>query len=286
MGGVFAHLGLELVQDMHRTRLKWHRLRRAMTDPEFGAEVMAEGFQLGASMELDLQVRRDGGFVVLHDDQLDRETTAQGRVADYEASDLMNVRYRTKGRSLILSEHLAEMLPIAHPDALLQFDLKNDLPEVGSRGVAHIADIFGLQTRSIIVSGACLHLIEALGVAMPDLKRGIDPTDRLIKLWQLLGLAAVEAALLRELREVNPNTVYLHWEMLVQMASEGLNLVALAQSEGVLVDAWTHCLATPAAGFSDGEWPAFAALMALRPDQITTDEAVATEAAWLVRTGG
>ena len=70
------------------------------------------------------------------------------------------------------------------------------------------------------------------------------------------------------------------------MASEGLNLVALAQSEGVLVDAWTHCLATPAAGFSDGEWPAFAALMALRPDQITTDEAVATEAAWLVRTGG
>ena len=286
MGGVFAHLGLELVQDMHRTRLKWHRLRRALTDPEFGADVMAEGFRLGASMELDLQVRSDGGFVVLHDDRLDRETNGRGRVADFAGSDLTGLRYRTQDRGLILSEELAEMLPAAHPDALLQFDLKNDFPKVGSRGVAHIADLLGGQTRSIIVSGACLRLIEALGVAMPDLKRGVDPTDRLIDLWQSQGLASVEAALLGELREVNPNTVYLQWGMLVQMAREGLDLVALAQAEGVLVDAWTHCLATPAAGFSEGEWPAFAALMALRPDQITTDEAVATEAAWLARTGG
>ena len=46
------------------------------------------------------------------------------------------------------------------------------------------------------------------------------------------------------------------------------------------MDAWTFTLADPSGGFSDREWQDFAALMALRPDQITTDEALATEAAW------
>ena len=56
--------GLQIVAAGHVTRLKWHRLRRSLADPEFGAAVMAEGFWVGASMELDLQVRGDGGFVV------------------------------------------------------------------------------------------------------------------------------------------------------------------------------------------------------------------------------
>ena len=63
-------------------------------------------------------------------------------------------------------------------------------------------------------------------------------------------------------------------------------LIAYLHAEGVQVDARTHCLATPQTGFSEAEWREFAALLTLRPDQITTDEAVATQAAWLARTGG
>ena len=58
--------GLQISHLGHVIRLKWHRLRRSIADPEFGAAVMADGFRLCASMELDLQVRADGGFVVLH----------------------------------------------------------------------------------------------------------------------------------------------------------------------------------------------------------------------------
>lgn len=278
-------IGTDLFHNGHQTRLKWHRLRRSMADPEFGAAVMAEGFRLGASMELDLQVRADGGFVVMHDARLERETTGHGLVAGLTGPDLARVRYRMQDRALILSEELAGMLTVAHPRALLQFDMKNDLAEVRPRGVDHLADLFGGQTGSIIVSGGSLPLIRALADRMPDLKRGIDPTDRLLDVWQTDGLVAVEAALSQDLRGgTDPDMVYLQWEMLVEAARQGLDMVALAHAEGVQVDAWTHGLATPETGFSDVEWREFAALMALRPDQITTDDAVATEAAWLART--
>ena len=45
--------GLQIEFEGHSTLLKWHRLRRRMADPLFSAEVMAEGFRAGASMELD-----------------------------------------------------------------------------------------------------------------------------------------------------------------------------------------------------------------------------------------
>ena len=57
--------GTSILLEGRPTRLKWHRLRRSMRDPEFGTAVMTAGFALGASMELDLRVRGDGGFVVL-----------------------------------------------------------------------------------------------------------------------------------------------------------------------------------------------------------------------------
>jgi hypothetical protein len=85
---------------------------------------------------------------------------------------------------------------------------------------------------------------------------------------------------------VRPDMVYLQWEMVVEAARQGLDMVALSHAEGVSVDAWTHKMAAPTQGFSAAEWVEFAALMALRPDQITTDEPVATEAAWAARTQG
>jgi glycerophosphoryl diester phosphodiesterase len=279
--------GTDLFQSGKRTRLKWHRLRRSMSDPEFSAEVMAEGFRIGASMELDLQVRADGGFAVLHDETLERETKGQGRVADLDGAALSVIPYRQQTRPLILTEELADLLPKAHPEALLQFDMKNDLAQIGLRGVAHLADHLADRAGAIIFSGACLDLIQALGQALPGARRGIDPTDRLLDLWRLEGPRVVEAALLAELRGgTDPHMVYLQWEMVLALAVQGLDLVALAQAEGVAVDAWTHRLTQPDMGFTEAEWPAFRALMALGPDQITTDEAVATEAAWRARREG
>ncbi len=283
---MMAGTGLAISQGGRETRLKWHRLRRSAGDPEFSADVMAEGFRLGASMELDLRVRADGGFSVLHDADLTRETTGIGQVLLQTRADLAPLRYRQSGQPLILSEGLADLMPLAHPDALLQFDMKDDLATIGLRGLDHLVDLFGGSTAPIIFSGGCPFLMQSIAERLPRLRVGIDPTDRLVDTVQAQDFAAAGAALTAELRGgIAPDTCYLSWELLLWAQQSGLDLVALCHAEAVKVDAWTYNLAAPARGFSPPETVEFSALMALQPDQITTDEAVATQMAWLNAAG-
>jgi glycerophosphoryl diester phosphodiesterase len=279
-----SDLKIEVETEGHPVRLKWHRLRRRLSDPLFSTDVMRTGFAIGASMELDLRVRADGGFVVLHDDELQGETTGHGRISRKGLDELRDARMRDGGRDLTFSEDLAAMLQSAHPDALLQFDMKDDYETVGGKGIAHLAAHFHTMAASVIVSGHCLNLIVAVKQKLPHLLRGIDPTDKLIAIYRQDGLKAVEKNLLDDLcGPAEPDTVYLEWSLLLQAARDGLDMVSLCRSEGKRVDAWTFNLENPALGFNDGEWRDFAALMALKPDQITTDEAAATARAWTKR---
>ncbi|MBY5455845.1 glycerophosphodiester phosphodiesterase [Rhizobium leguminosarum] len=273
--------GLEISHEGHRTRLKWHRLRKRFADPLFSAEVMAEGFAAGASMELDLRVRADGGFVVLHDEDLEGETTGHGPITEKSIGDLSDIRMQEGNRPLIFSEDLAAMLQSAHPAALLQFDMKDDFEAIGDRGVEHLAAHFRDIAASVIVSGDSLDLIVAVKEKLPHLLRGIDPTDKLYDISKARGWKAVEAELRADLRgPTEPDTIYLHWPLILDAANDGLDMIALCQDQGKRVDAWTFTLKDPETGFSEEEWLGFSTLMALKPDQITTDEAPATERAW------
>ena len=276
--------GLQIVFEGHATLLKWHRLRRRMADPLFSAEVMAEGFKAGASMELDLRVRADGGFVVLHDEELEGETTGHGLIAEKSLAELRGLRMKDGDRPLLYSEDLAAMLQSAHPDALLQFDMKDDYEAIGQKGIAHLAEHLQRISASVIVSAGSLELILAVKEKLPHLRRGIDPTDKLGNIYRAEGWKAVERELLADLRgPTEPETIYLYWPMLRDAAKAGFDMIALCHSEGKQVDAWTFTLKDPDGGFSDAEWANFSALMTLRPDQVTTDEAPAIERAWLKR---
>jgi glycerophosphoryl diester phosphodiesterase len=279
--------GLRIEFEGHSPLLKWHRLRRRMADPLFSAEVMAEGFKAGASMELDLRVRADGGFVVLHDKELEGETTGRGLIAQKSLADLRDLRMKDGNRPLLYSEDLAAMLQSAHPDALLQFDMKDDYEAIGEKGIAHLAEHLQQISASVIVSAGSPELILAVKDKLPHLRRGIDPTNKLGDIAKAEGWKAVEKELLADLRgPTEPETIYLYWPMLLDAAKAGLDMIALCHSEAKLVDAWTFTLKDPDGGFSDAEWTNFSALVALKPDQITTDEALATERAWLKRMAG
>lgn len=276
-----SELGLEIHHGGHCTRLKWHRLRRSMRDPLFSREAMRAGFKEGASMELDLRVRADRGFVVLHDAVLEGETTGRGPIADKMMEELLSVRMQEGGRPLILSEDLSAMMQMAHPRASLQFDMKDDYATIGEQGVTHLAAHFSNIAASVVVSGACLDLIVAVKERLPHLKRGIDPTDKLVDIYEREGLAAVERELLIDLRgPTEPDIVYLHWPLILRADSDGFDMIGLCRAEGRRVDAWTFTLKNPDAGFDGQEWMNFSALMALKPDEVTTDEAPATERAW------
>ena len=273
--------GLAIIYEGHLIRLKWHRLRRSFKDPLFSAEVMAEGFRLGASTELDLRIRADDGFVVLHDAGLEGETDGRGLVREASAADIRRLRVKDGGHSPILSEDLANMLKTAHPEALLQFDMKDRLSAIGPRGMDHLARHFSEAGSSVIISAHDLDLIVAVRKRLPDLKRGIDPTDKLVDLYRHEGLKAVEADLRADLDgPTEPDTVYLAWQLVLKAAGDGLDLIGLCRDAGKLVDVWTYNLKDPEVGFGVDEARDFAALMALKPDQITTDEPVATERAW------
>ncbi|HHY51079.1 MAG TPA: glycerophosphodiester phosphodiesterase [Alphaproteobacteria bacterium] len=275
--------GLAIEHEGHRTRLKWHRLRRSLADPLFSAEAMSQGFRLGASMELDLRVRGDGGFVVLHDEVLEGETTGRGEIARLSRRDMETARLRD-GRALVFSEDLAALLAAAHPEAILQFDMKDDLAVIGAAGMRHLAEQFSDLPCPVIVSGHDLDLIVAVKRLLPNLRRGIDPTDKLVARIEREGWDGVADDLVRDVEgPTEPDTVYLHWQLVLQAAARDLDLIALCHARGAKVDAWTFTLADPT-GFSDAEWHDFSALLALRPDQITTDEAVATERAFQART--
>lgn len=276
--------GLAIMTDKGEVRLKWHRLRQRVSDPEFGATVMAKGFRLGASMELDLRVRADGGFAVLHDDTLERETDGHGLVRDQTAQSLAALSYTADPRPLLLSENLAALMPSAHPSALLQFDMKDDLAAIGARGMDHLAEHFAASGSPLIFSGACLDLIAVIGQRLPNAKRGIDPTDRLVALIETGRLAEVETALIAEIRgKTTPDMVYLSWELLLYARPLGLDLVALCHAEGVRIDAWTFTPHDADKGLSATEWMDFRALVALQPDQITTDGAIVMATAWAAR---
>jgi glycerophosphoryl diester phosphodiesterase len=274
--------GLRILHQGRITRLKWHRLRRAKSEGVFSAKVMAEGLRIGASLELDLRRRADGGFVVLHDSTLDRETTGHGPLE----GGVTGLTYRSSGDRVILSEDLAMMLPTAHPEALLHFDMKDDLATIDQAGMDHLAQYFGAAKTPIIFSGGCPNLIIALAQQLPQITRGIDPTDRLVELWHQQRMDLLSSLLVSELvSDARPDTCYLNWELVLAVKAHGLDLVALCHDYGVKVDCWTFNLAHPEKGFSDQEWTNFQALIALGPDQITTDEALAIEAAWITRNG-
>ena len=88
---------------------------------------------LGASVEVDLVLHADDGFAVLHNLELEPETTGRGLVRETPAATLRTLRLRDNdGRPIsdrvMLLEDLAALIARdgAHPEALLQLDYKED----------------------------------------------------------------------------------------------------------------------------------------------------------------
>jgi glycerophosphoryl diester phosphodiesterase len=286
--------GTSIIHDGRAVALKWHRLRRRRADPLFGADVLAEGLKVGASMEIDLRVTADGDFAVLHDDVLDKETNGRGPVAERARAALAALRYDDAGvpgaarytRRLVFLDGLAALLANAHPDALLQLDMKDEFAAVGERGLDRFAGALKDEKLPLLVSGDSSELILAIKQRLPHIAHGIEPSFRLIELFQKGDAKGAVAQLRTELAErPEPQMVYLNWQLILGAAEQGVDLVAMCRDAGKKVDAWTFTLADPA-GFSDREWRDFSRLLALGVDQITTDEAIATEQAYLARTEG
>lgn len=264
---------LFLERDGHRTWLKWHRARRRVDDPVFSRARILEGMRLGASVEVDLVVHGGGGMAVLHNLTLEEETTGTGPVRAADPATLRALHLRANDgrvlpeRVMLLEDLCAELRHNPpHPDALLQLDFKEDMAALDAATIAGFGAAIGSLGPHMILSGGDLAAVNALVHAAPGVRMGYDPCHggslEALKAsgdfarWIAEALAAAPGAEL----------IYLAHEIVVAADEAGTDLIGLVHAQGRRVDAYTLQRVTPES------LRLAARLVALKADQITTDD--------------
>ena len=262
-----------LERDGHRTWLKWHRARRRGSDPVFTGKRILEGMALGASVEVDLVVHGDGGMAVLHDLVLDQDTTGSGPVRATDAATLRGLRLRDANGTVLedrvmLLEDLAALVRRdgAHPEALLQLDYKEDAAALDAVVIANFTAALAPVARHFILSAGDADAVAMLAADLPDLRIGYDPCygEALEALQRSGDFAAFTAQTIAAAPQAE--MIYLHHQIVLDADAGGFDMVGALHAAGYRVDAWT----IPRA---DREGlHAIERLLALRVDQITTDD--------------
>lgn len=271
--------GLYIERDSHQTMLKWHRGHKQAGDISFTPERIAQGMALGASVEVDLLCHADGGFVVLHDETLDRATTGQGPVAEASTATLRGLYLRdadgapSHHRVMLLEElgHLLATQPCG-AGAVLQLDLKETADRIGPREIAAFKAAIAPVAQHVILSCGDARAVTLLADAVDDLPVGYDPChngaiERLLASGDFNGFVenAVHAI-------DNTRMIYLEHRLVLAADDRGFDLVGAFHARNKRVDAYTIKTADAAV------LPVVNRLLALRCDQITTDDPVGLEA--------
>ena len=272
--------GVSLRLPGHEVRLKWHRLRRQQSDPVFTGRRLAEGLALGASMEVDVRVHAGGGFVVLHDETLERETTGEGPIAAATPEYLRSLRIRAEDSTptehpvLLLDDMVALMGTAAAPGALVQLDLKESAGSLAPATIAAFASAIAPHARNMILSGGDWEAVSRLAAGAPGLRTGFDPCD--LPEAERLGSASDVADFVALTEQIAPGAsmIYLAYPLVLQASDLGHDIVDAFRRRGRTVDAWTLNTDHPDAGAS------LRRLVACRVDQITTDEPMRIEELW------
>lgn len=257
----------------HRTWLKWHRARRKATDPVFTGARILEGMRLGASVEVDLVVHGDHGCAVLHNFELDEETTGTGLVRNASAETLRALNLRDNRGAVLpdkvmLLEDLCALLikDEPAPAALLQLDFKEELAALDEKTMANFALSVGPIAPYIILSGGDIGAITTLAKAAPSIATGYDPCygDSLARLKANGDFRAfIDGALAAA---PDASMIYLSYEIVLAAHDKGMDIVAPVHAAGKRVDAWTIREVTSAT-LAQVE-----RLLDLKVDQITTDD--------------
>ena len=257
--------------------LKWHRLRLAAADAAFRRDRLAAGLAAGAVLEIDLQCAADG-FVALHDDVLDRETTGTGPVAGRSIASLQHLTVRGDGGEAPMGlTDLAHHLEAAGPGrgGHLQLDLKLRPGDLTEGRQQQIAAALGDHAGHLVLSGYDWSIVAQLAEALPGATAGFDP------------LAYVEAnppatpsdwhGLVDWTLSAAPGAgwIYLHHALITRARADGVDVVAPFHAVGARVDAWTVD-ARPGADWQD----TIRKLLDAGVDQITTNTAEAVAAAF------
>jgi glycerophosphoryl diester phosphodiesterase len=272
--------GVELQGPSGPIRIKWHRLRRTAGDVDFTGARLREGLALGASMEIDLRRHAERSFVCLHDQILESETSGKGAIAAASVAELRTLRMRgpdgaTTDEPLLLLDDLVEVARDSHPDAVVQFDLKEHLADLDDATISSFAYLVVPNAGRFLLSGDDWNAVRALGTRVKGLKLGFDPSD----LPEATDLKSAKdfSDFTRFTLETAPNAaiIYLEYRLVLASVVSGYDMVGNLHAGGKLVDAWTFDVDVS----SDRSLTELARLIASGVDQISSNDSVALQAA-------
>ena len=255
-----------------------------------------------ARAEIDVQPRRDGGFVVFHDDRLDRSTNGEGALRDRSAAELGAVRLQWRGESTThglcdLADALAAIAAAPYP-TVFELDLKELEPWPWARVEAFARLLEPVRDRVLLGTEADWNLRRILTVD-PAIPVSLNPgayldwaeaDDHAVLARGAYGyldrhpLAARRTGPIRDyladrfggIAGLVPRTRELHLRVAFfeRMLDDGVaDAAALIRSAGPAVDVWTLDAGTPA-------WEArLRRLLAAEVDVVTTNTAPALAAA-------
>jgi glycerophosphoryl diester phosphodiesterase len=265
---------VSVVRDGHRTCWKWHRARRRASDPVFTGRRILEGMALGASVEVDLVRLAEGGFAVLHDHaDMSRETTGSGVAFAQTPADVRELSLRDNHGSPLaervmlfddLCRLLAENPP--NPGALLQLDYKEGQPPLDQESLASFGRSAAPVARHMIVSSGEAGSVRLLTETAPGIRIGYDPChgDALETLRASNDFSGFVATAIADAPDAE--MVYLAYPVVLGAAQAGYDIVAAFHAANRRIDAYTIRTADAATR------PIVERLLALRVDQITTDD--------------
>lgn len=181
-----------------------HRCLHDVTDgrPENSYEALDRAINLGYPVEIDLQCSKDGVAMVFHDDRLDRLTTHQGALRDFQASELSGIRLsggvRTIPRFDEFCAHLAGRVPI-----LIELkDQSGQLTGSDSRFITSIAKTLATYQGEVALMSFNPDLIADCKTAIPDRPRGLVTDPFVPMIWPNVPRARLDA--LREIGDFDP----------------------------------------------------------------------------------
>lgn len=279
--------GLFIRHGGRRVRLKWHKLRRRAEDRPFDRVNLAAGLAAGASMEVDIQVLADGGFVCLHDDFLDTETNGAGPVAASDSRTIRTLRQfdshgEATGPAPLLLEELAELVRAgagtAAKGAQVQLDLKDSVDAITDAAVETFARQIAPVAGFLSLSGEDWRAVHRLGGSVAGLSLGYDPSVRVVDEELRVGDLS---RFLDHIAETAPEaeTIYPHQSILAAAQDRGIDLVGALQRDGRLVDCWTIGTNKP------GTEAQLRLAVEAGVDQITTDTPGDLERLWATMAG-
>lgn len=244
-------------------------------------------------------VTSDGGFVLIHDAELDRETTGRGALRAVTTAEFARLRLRDSDEpTATLTDAVEALRRISRP-LKVQVDFKEALPVAEEIAVSLLAALAPLRVNphvEVVVGCLADWNLRALRRLDPALPIGLDfyiyldaPGEDALRLphrvnaygylddhplgyrW-LLPVQAYLEDRLETLVHLLPGAeeIYLHTAFLVQALKDGINPIAVIRRlrPDILVDVW----------MINADDPDFASSLTIAldagADQITTDTAV------------